>query len=70
MIAPQHQGLGYAKEAARRMVDWLISEGTSTLIAHIHPMNQASVAVARKLGMHATTTIIDDEVRWEASLPR
>lgn len=70
MIAPQHQGLGYATEAARRMVDWLISEGTSTLIAHIHPMNQASVAVARKLGMHATTTIIDDEVRWEASLPR
>ncbi|MCH4161056.1 MAG: GNAT family N-acetyltransferase [Bifidobacterium sp.] len=70
VIGSQHQGNGYATEASNRMVDWLHLQGVSTLIAHIHPMNQASAAVAHKLGLRATETIVDNEICWEASLPR
>lgn len=70
VIGAQHQGKGYATEASNRMVAWLQTQGVNTLIAHIHPRNQASAAVARKLGLSATETIVDDEVRWEALLTR
>jgi RimJ/RimL family protein N-acetyltransferase len=68
VIGSQHQGKGYATEASNRMVAWLHAR-SYTLIAHIHPRNQASAAVAHKLGLSATETIVDGEVCWEASLP-
>jgi RimJ/RimL family protein N-acetyltransferase len=70
VIGSQHQGKGYATEASRRMVAWLCAQGVDTLIAHIHPRNQTSAAVAHKLGLNATETTVDGEVRWETSLSR
>lgn len=70
VIGAQHHGKGYATEASNRMVAWLQAQEVNTLIAHIHPRNQASAAVARKLGLSATETVVDGEVCWEALLTR
>lgn len=70
VIGVQHHGKGYATEASNRMVAWLQVQEVNTLIAHIHPRNQASAAVARKLGLSVTETIVDGEVCWEALLTR
>lgn len=52
------QGQGYATEAARACVDLVRRELAPTLLtAIIHPANEASLGVARKLGM---THIEDD----------
>jgi RimJ/RimL family protein N-acetyltransferase len=70
VIGAQHHGKGYATEASNRMVAWLQAQEVNTLIAHIRPRNQASAAVAHKLGLSATETIVDSEVRWETSLSK
>jgi hypothetical protein len=36
----------------------------SGLAAHINPRHGASIAVAQRLGLTATGTIIDGETRW------
>ena len=61
-VAHQHHGL--AREAAQAMVTWLEGQGVLTVDALIHPGNAASAAVARRLGMAATSTLVDGEVRW------
>lgn len=64
VIATPYQRLGYAKEAAALMMEWLRHEGVSKVIAHIHPDHTASAAVARSLGLHATPVVVDGETRW------
>jgi RimJ/RimL family protein N-acetyltransferase len=50
-------GRGYATEAAHAAVQWAWSAlGRVKLIAVIRPENGASIAVARKLGMHEAGT--------------
>ena len=39
--------------------------GAKQVIAHIHPDHEASVAVARRIGMSPTGEVVDGEVRWE-----
>ena len=70
VIAVPHQGQGYAREAADVMVRWLRhpdarSRGVDVVVAHVHPQHQASMAVARALGLSPTDTIVDGEVRWQ-----
>jgi len=55
------RGRGYATEAARGMIEWAATRGIHRVLASIAPGNAASVAVARKLGMHEVT-IVQDEV--------
>lgn len=64
VIARPHQHQGYASEAAAGMVGWLRQHGALIFVAHIHPDHPASIAVARRLGLHATDVIVDGEVRW------
>ncbi|WP_027861704.1 GNAT family N-acetyltransferase [Marmoricola sp. URHB0036] len=64
VVGVEHQGHGLACEAAQVMVSWLEDQGVLTVHALIHPGNAASAAVARRLGMSATPTMIDGEVRW------
>ncbi len=64
VIASAHQRLGYAKEAAGGMADWLRENGTDRLVAHIHPEHRASIAVAKHLGLRSTDAIVDGEIRW------
>ncbi|MFJ9341517.1 GNAT family N-acetyltransferase [Streptomyces sp. NPDC101733] len=63
----EHQGNGYAVEAARAVAGWLRTRGVSELSAHIHPDHAASAGVARALGLTASDTLVDGETRWSTS---
>jgi RimJ/RimL family protein N-acetyltransferase len=65
IVAPSHQRRGYAREAAVEMVRWLRGQGTALVVAHVHPEHEASMAVARTLGLRPTDRRVDGEVRWE-----
>jgi RimJ/RimL family protein N-acetyltransferase len=64
IIASRHQGRGYAREAATAMATWLREQGAPVLIADIHPRHEASMAVARALGLDRTGEAVDGEIRW------
>lgn len=50
-LSPKHWGSGYATEASRAAIDWAFgTAGLGRLISLIHPDNQASRAVALRLG--------------------
>jgi len=65
VIGTAHQGRGYAREAAMVMVAWLRQHGVEVVIAHVHPQHEASMAVARVVGLSPTGKVEDGEVRWE-----
>jgi RimJ/RimL family protein N-acetyltransferase len=65
IVAPSHQRRGYAREAAVEMVRWLRRQRTALVVAHVHPEHEASMAVARTLGLRPTDRRVDGEVRWE-----
>lgn len=48
------QGQGIASEAAQAVVAWLEARGVQTITAHINPDHHASIAVARRAGLHPT----------------
>jgi len=64
VIASPHQRLGYAREAAGGVAAWLRRQGAQVLVADIHPKHDASIKVARALGLTATEEVIDGEIRW------
>jgi RimJ/RimL family protein N-acetyltransferase len=59
------QGRGYATEAARALVDWLV-DGLQVrdVVAYIHPEHQASARVAANAGLVATDETVDGELVW------
>jgi RimJ/RimL family protein N-acetyltransferase len=65
VIGTGQQRQGFAREAARAMVGWLRERGVTTIVAHVHPQHEASMAVARALGLSPTEAVVDGEVRWE-----
>lgn len=67
VIATTHQRQGFAKEAARVVAGWLRERGIGCLRAHIHPGHEASMAVARSIGLVRTTTVLDGELRWQST---
>ncbi len=46
VIGVPWQGNGYAKEAARVLVDWVLTGGAPCVTARIHPQHAASAAAA------------------------
>lgn len=66
VIGTSHQGHGYAREAATAMETWLREAGVARLSAHIHPEHHASQAIARAIGLQATTEVVDGEIRWQS----
>jgi RimJ/RimL family protein N-acetyltransferase len=66
VIASRDQGRGFAKEAVALIASWLGERGVSRLRAHIHPRHEASMAVARSIGLAPTDVVVDGEVRWES----
>jgi RimJ/RimL family protein N-acetyltransferase len=66
IVAVSHQHQGYARESAVEMVRWLRRHGIELVVAHVHPEHEASMAVARALGLRPTDRRVDGEVRWEA----
>jgi RimJ/RimL family protein N-acetyltransferase len=70
VIGVAHQRRGYASEAAAAMVAWLTHHDVRTVVAHIHPKNAASIAVATRLGLAATRAVVDGETRWTHTVAR
>jgi len=65
LVAVPYQGLGYGYEGAQAMADWLRSYGVNRLAAHIHPAHDASIRIARALGLAATDAVSGEgEVLW------
>jgi RimJ/RimL family protein N-acetyltransferase len=58
------QGRGIAKEAAKALVEWLVRQSVRTVVAHVHPDNHASAAVALGAGLVATDEWQDGELRF------
>jgi RimJ/RimL family protein N-acetyltransferase len=59
----QHQG--YATEGGQAVVDLLVRIGVREIRASIHPAHEASIAVAKRLGLQRTDDIVDKEVIWK-----
>lgn len=56
-IAPEHQGHGYAVEAAEAVIDWLFSRGTvHRVAATLDPRNLASARVLERCGFEYVGT--------------
>ncbi|MCG5214277.1 GNAT family N-acetyltransferase [Streptosporangium sp. KLBMP 9127] len=68
VVGTPWQGRGFAKEAAGGLVGWLTGEKVDTVIAHIHPENLASAAVAASAGLVPTDQWHDGERRWSLAI--
>ncbi|WP_436326523.1 GNAT family N-acetyltransferase [Brevibacterium sp. FAM 27836] len=68
VIGTDHQGQGFATEAARAMIDWLSDHHVTELRAAIHPDNAASNRVAERLGLRPTDAIDDGEAIWQSEM--
>ena len=65
VIGARHQRRGYARDAAGAMAMWLREQGARTLVADIHPDHEASMAIARSLGLRAGHDVLESgEIRW------
>jgi RimJ/RimL family protein N-acetyltransferase len=62
------QRRGIATEATRALVGWLAHTSVRTFVAHIHPDNRASAAVATAAGLAPTDRWHDGEVEWVSSV--
>jgi CubicO group peptidase (beta-lactamase class C family) len=71
VMGREHQGRGYATEAAGAMVEWLTRQGVRRFCAGIHPGNASSAAVAAHLGMARTGRVDSDgEEIWQLDATR
>lgn len=77
-LAPEHQGKGYASEAAGALVDWLVAKGVHRIAATLDPENLASARVLERLGFRYTGTARsaafvrgawEDDARFEILAP-
>ena len=59
-VLPEHQGRGYATEAAHGMWDWATRHGARVLRASISPGNVPSLAIARRAGFVEVGEQMDD----------
>jgi RimJ/RimL family protein N-acetyltransferase len=62
-VYPEFESNGYATEASLALVEWVFEQpGARRVRATVPEWNEASVAVARKLGMTMIGTETDDDV--------
>ncbi len=69
-VAPEHQGKGYATEAAAALVSYAFSDGQIRVVrAHTLPESNASARVLTKCGFRRVGEVIDPDDglvwRWE-----
>ncbi|WP_253202144.1 GNAT family N-acetyltransferase [Subtercola sp. PAMC28395] len=65
LVGTRDQGNGFATEAALAVRQWLSSRDVVSFAASIHPEHGASMAVARRLGLHRTDLLSGGEVIWQ-----
>ncbi|GAA1633605.1 GNAT family N-acetyltransferase [Brevibacterium sanguinis] len=64
VVGTPWQRQGIATRATTMLMTDLVDDGVGEIIAHIHPAHTASQRIAENLGMNATDTVVDGEVRW------
>ena len=69
VVGTPWQGRGIATEAARALIGWLGQQSVRIVIAHIHPRNTASGAVAAANGLTPTSDWHNGERRWQLTMP-
>jgi RimJ/RimL family protein N-acetyltransferase len=69
LVGVPWQGRGYATEAARAVVHWLMADGVTTIKAHVAPGHRPSELVAERIGLAVTDDIEDGERVWRLELP-
>ena len=73
-VDPEHQGRGFATEAARALADFAFASGSvARVCAHTRPENNASSRVLTKCGFTLIGEVMDPEDglvwRWELPSP-
>jgi RimJ/RimL family protein N-acetyltransferase len=72
IFLPQHQGQGFATEAARAMLDWAFEHaGIHRVVGHLEARNAASARVLEKLGMRLEAHFVENEWvkgEWQSGL--
>ncbi len=68
VVAPPFQRRRVATTAALAVCRFLGEQGVERVTAHVHPDHAASQGVARAIGLHPTSDIVDGEVRWLADI--
>jgi RimJ/RimL family protein N-acetyltransferase len=73
-VAPEHQGQGYATEAAEAMISYAFNSGQVRIVrAHTLVAENASTRVLAKCGFRPVGEVIDPEDglvwRWEIRRP-
>jgi RimJ/RimL family protein N-acetyltransferase len=69
LVGVPWQGRGFATEAARAVVDWLMAGGVTTIKAHVASGHLPSELVAERIGLAVTDDIEDGERVWRLDLP-
>ena len=64
VVGTAHQSQGYAREGATAMAEWLRRRGVDRFRASVHPEHEASMGVARALGLAPSPTSVDGEIQW------
>lgn len=67
VIGIAYQGHGFASEAARSLVAWLLSRGIGEVTAHINPDHHASAIVGARAGLRPSDEKRDGESVWTTS---
>jgi RimJ/RimL family protein N-acetyltransferase len=63
-IGARWQRQGYATEATRALVQWLVDNGAESVFAHIRADHIASSGVAANAGLQPTSDVVDGEIVW------
>ncbi|MEV7807939.1 GNAT family N-acetyltransferase [Microbispora sp. NPDC088329] len=69
VVGTPWQGRGYASEAAAALAGWLRARGVARIEANIHPGHEASMKVARRIGLLPTDHVEDGERLWAWDRP-
>ncbi|MGZ4592086.1 MAG: GNAT family N-acetyltransferase [Actinomycetes bacterium] len=64
VIGVPWQAQGFATEAARALVHWLLGQGADVVTASIRPGHHASAKVATRAGLTATAEEVEGERVW------
>jgi RimJ/RimL family protein N-acetyltransferase len=59
-VFEQFRGQGFAKEAAKALVQWAFAQGEKEVYASVSPDNAPSLAVVRSLGFKQVGTQVDE----------
>jgi RimJ/RimL family protein N-acetyltransferase len=72
IVAPAHQGNGYATEASRPLLDWAFGDlGLHRVIGRAEARNEGSARVLEKLGMRREALLVENEWvkgEWQSEL--